>query len=235
MTLGQRSGRNACTLASRFAEIWRETADAGRWLGLAANTEGRRRACRVARAARRQDALEDDDRVGAETQMRDAHGFDGGRDRARIDEVYVLAHSPQRDVRAERFGVERDLSAAKLGAYALAECQQRRSTGADPQPDHPRSAGRRKTARPVHLDVERGNGGRGGLDSGGHIGELLVQRPPEERQRDVQELGFYASQRRKIRCAAECRFGDLGGEWERDEESYPRRLEPRGVRLVSDK
>ena len=32
----------------------------------------------------------------------------------------------------------------------------------------------------------------------------------------------------KIRRAAEDRFGDLGWEWERDEEPYPRRLEPCG-------
>jgi hypothetical protein len=51
----------------------------------------------------------------------------------------------------------------------------------------------------------------------------------------VHELRLHASERGKIRGAAECRFRDLGGEWERDEEPYPRRLEPCGVCLVRDK
>jgi hypothetical protein len=44
----------------------------------------------------------------------------------------------------------------------------------------------------------------------------------------VQQLGLDATQRRKSRGAAERRFGDLSGEWQRDEEPYPRRLEPCG-------
>jgi hypothetical protein len=50
----------------------------------------------------------------------------------------------------------------------------------------------------------------------------------------MHQLGLHAAQRRKVWCAAERRFGDLDREWERDEESYPRRLEPGGVDLVSD-
>ena len=167
--------------------------------------------------------------------MRDAHGLDGGCDRARIDELDVLADSPERDVRAERFRVERDLATGELNSYSLAERQQRRSAGADPQPNHPRPAGRRKAARSVQLNVECGHRGRGSLTGCGHVSEPLVGRSAQERQGDVHELGFDATQRGEIRCAAECRLGDLGGEWERDEDSYPRRLEPRGVRLLSDK
>jgi hypothetical protein len=59
-------------------------------------------------------------------------------------------------------------------------------------------------------------------------------RLPEERQRDVHELRLHATKRRKVRGAAKRRLGDLGCKWERDEEPYPRRLEPCGVRLVSD-
>src|SRR5437773_7996717 len=51
----------------------------------------------------------------------------------------------------------------------------------------------------------------------------------------MHELRLYASKSGQVRSAAECRLGDLGGKWERDEEPYPRRLEPRGVRLVRDK
>ena len=51
----------------------------------------------------------------------------------------------------------------------------------------------------------------------------------------MHELRLYASKSGQVRSAAECRLGDLGGEWERDEEPYARRLEPRGVRLVRDK
>src|SRR5687767_12454178 len=38
-----------------------------------------------------------------------------------------------------------------------------------------------------------------------------------------------------IRRAAEHRLGDLGGEWERDEEAYARRLEPCGLYFVHNK
>jgi len=51
----------------------------------------------------------------------------------------------------------------------------------------------------------------------------------------VHQLGSHTAQRGKLRRAAERRFGDLDREWKRDEESYPRRLEPGGLDLVSDK
>src|SRR5437773_12397614 len=50
----------------------------------------------------------------------------------------------------------------------------------------------------------------------------------------MHELRLYASKSGQVRSAAERRLGDLGGKWERDEEPYPRRLEPRRVRLVRD-
>ena len=205
------------------------------WLGLASHAQGRGRARRIPRTPRRQHALEHDHGVRAETQMRDAHRFDGGGDRARIGQLNVLAHSSERDVGAERLGVEWDLAAGELGAYPLADGQQRGSTGTDPDPDHPGSTGRRKAACPVQLDIERGHGRGGCLNGRGNVSELLVGRSAEERERDVHELGLHTAQRREVRRAAERRLGDLGGEWQRDEESYPRRLEPRGVRLVSDK
>jgi hypothetical protein len=166
--------------------------------------------------------------------MWDAHRLDRGRDRSRIDERDVLADAPERDVRTEGLGVERDLVTAKLTPHAVAESQHRRGAGADPQPDDPRPAGRWKTARVVQLDVERRDRSRGCLDRGAHVSEPLFGRLPQEGQGDVHELRPHSSERGKIRGAAEHRLGDLGGEWERDEEPYPRRLERGGVRLVRD-
>ncbi len=147
----------------------------------------------------------------------------------------ILLDATERDVCAKRLGVEGDLAPRELGPNALAEREQRVRAGAYPQPHHPRTTRRRKAAGPVELDVERGNASRGGLGCRGHGRELLGGRPPDERQRHVHELGLHASKRGKVRRAAERRLCDLGGEWERDEEPYPRRLEPCGVGLVRDK
>jgi len=135
---------------------------------------------------------------------------------------------------AERLVVEPDRAAAKLGPNVLAEGQEVRSPGADPEPHHPWTAVRRKATRTVQLDVECCDAARGRLDRGGHIGESVVKGFTQEGKRDVHELRLHAAKRGKVRGAAECRLSDLGWEWERDEEPYPRRLEPCGVRLVSD-
>lgn len=167
--------------------------------------------------------------------MRDAHRLDAGRDRSRVHDRDVLTSAPKCDVRAHWLTVKRDLAPAELGAYAVTEREHRRRASPDPQPYDPRPAGRRKAAGAVELDVERGDVLGSGLGRSGHVSEPLHRSGAKERQRDVHELRFHAAQRGKIRHAAECRFGYLDGEWERDEEPYPRRLEPGGVRLVRDK
>jgi hypothetical protein len=166
--------------------------------------------------------------------MRKTHRFHGRRDRARVNEVDVLPSAPDRDVRAQWFVIESDRAVAKLGANALAERQQVRRTRTDPKPNDSRTAGGRKAPGTIELDVERPHAARGCLDRRGHVSKPLVRCLTEERQSDVHELRLHAAKRGQIRGAAECRLGDLGWKWERDEEPYPRRLEPCGVRLVSD-
>ena len=166
--------------------------------------------------------------------MRKTHRLHRRRDRTRVHKVDVLTNASDRDMRTERFVVEPDRAAAKLDANVLAQRQQVRRAGTDPEPDHSRSAGGWKTTGAVKFDVECVDAARGCLGGGGHIIEPLVGCLTEERQRDVHELRLHATKRGKVRCAAERCLGDLGWKWERDEEPYPRRLEPRGVRLVSD-
>ena len=203
--------------------------------GRAPEAKPRARTRGVPGAPRRQDALEDDYSVDAEAQARDAHRFHPGGDRARVHQRDVVASAPERDVRPERLGIESDLVPRELGAHALADRQHARRTGADPQPHHARSSRWRKSTRVVELDVERGHSGRRGLDRSRDVREPLFGGLPDERQRHVHELRLHAPKSGQVRSAAECRLGDLGGEWERDEEPYARRLEPRGVRLVRDK
>ena len=223
---------NACTLAC--SPLRRASWHCPSALGTPSQPQGNGRARRVLRAAWREATLEHDDAVSAEPQMWKTHGLHGCRDRTCVHEINVLANAPDRDVRPQRFVVEPDGAAAKLGANVLAERQQVRRAGTDPEPDDSRTAGRRKAAGTVQLDVERGDTSRGCLGRCGHISQPLIRGFTEERQRDVHELRLHAAKRGKVRGAAECRLGDLGWEWERDEEPYPRRLEPCGVRLVSD-
>ena len=201
---------------------------------LFADAQRRTRAGRVSRASWRENALEHDKSVGAEAKVRDPHGLDSGGDRARIHERDVLANAAQRDVRAERLLVECDLATTQLRAKALPEREDRRSTGAHPEPDDAGTTRIWKAPGPVELDVESSDLAHRGLRRGGHIREPLVGRLAQECERDVHQLRLHAAQSRKIRDRAECRLGDLGREWERDEEPYPRRLEPCGVSLVSD-
>jgi len=172
--------------------------------------------------------------------MRDAHGFDRCRDRSRVHQRHVFAGAGEGDVRAERFSVERDVSTSKLGADPLPQGEHGWGAHADPKPHDTRLSGRRESARVVDLEIERGNAARGRLDRGRNVSEPVVGCLAEEGECHVHQLRLHATQRRKIRRAAERRFGDLGGEWERDEEPYPRRLEPRGsqpcgLRLVRNK
>ena len=172
--------------------------------------------------------------------MWDAHGFDGCRDGPRVDERHVLASAGERDVRAERFPIERGVSTCELGADPLPQSEHGRGARADPKPHDTRLSGRREAARVVDLDIERSDAARGRLDRGRDVNEPLVGCLAEEGERDVHQLRFHATERGKIRRAAERRFCDLGGEWERDEEPYPRRLEPCGdqpcgLRLVHKK
>ena len=166
--------------------------------------------------------------------MRKTHRLHGRRDRARINEIDVLANASDRDVRPQRFVVERDRAATKFGANVLADRQQVRRARTKAEPNDTRSAGGWKATRTVQLDVERGDAARRCLGRGGDVSEPLVRCLTKERQRDMHELRLHAAKRGEIRGAAERRLGDLGWKWERDEEPYPRRLEPCGVRLVSD-
>jgi hypothetical protein len=166
--------------------------------------------------------------------MRKTHRLDGRSDRSRVHDVDVLSSASDRHMRAERFVVESDGAAAKLDTDLLTQREQLRRAGTDPQPDDSRSAGGRKATGAVELDVERGDAARSHLDGGGHVSEPLVWCLTEERQGDVHELRLHATKRRKVRGTAKRRLGDLGWNWERDEEPYLRRLEPCGVRLVSD-
>ena len=202
-------------------------------LGGAADPERHDRPRCVLRATRREATLEHDKVVRAEPQMRKTHRLHGRGDRARINEVNVLANASDRDVRAQRFVVETDRASAKLGANVLAERQQVWRARTKAKPDDTRTAGRRKATGTVQLDVERGDAARGCLGRSGHVSEPLVGRLTEERERDVHEFRLDAMQRGKVRGAAERCLGDLRWKWERDEEPYPRRLEPCGVRLVS--
>ena len=128
--------------------------------------------------------------------MRKTHRFHSRRDRARVDEIDVLANAPDRDVRPQWFVIESDRAAAKLGANALAERQQVRRTRTDPKPNDSRSAGGGKATGTVQLDVEGGHAARGCLDRRGHISKPLVRCLTEEGQRDVRELRLHASKRR---------------------------------------
>jgi hypothetical protein len=166
--------------------------------------------------------------------MRKTHRLHRRRDRTRVHEVDVLTNAPDRHMRAQGFVVESNGAAAKLGANVLAKCQQVRRTGTEAKPDDSWTTGGREATGTVQLDVERGDAARGCLGRSGHISEPLVGSLTEERQRDVHELRLHATKRGKVRGATERRLGDLGWKWERDEEPYPRRLEPCGVRLVSD-
>jgi len=166
--------------------------------------------------------------------VRDSHGLDSGGDRARIHERDVLPNAAQGDVRAEGLLVECDLATTELRAEALPERENGRSTGAHPEPDNAGTTGIRKAPRPIELDVESSDLAHRGLRRGGHIREPLVGRLAQECERDVHQLRLHTAQRGKIRDRAECRLGNLGREWQRDEEPYPRRLEPCGVSLVSD-
>jgi hypothetical protein len=166
--------------------------------------------------------------------VRKTHRFHGRRDRARVNEVDVLANASDRHMCAEWFVVESDGAAAKLDANVLAQGQQVRSAGTDPKPDDSRSAGGREATGAIQLDVECGDAARGSLGRGDRVSEPLVRCLTKESQRDVHELRLHAAKRGKVRGAAERRLSDLGWKWERDEEPYPRRLEPCGVRLVSD-
>ena len=167
--------------------------------------------------------------------MWDAHGFDGCRDGPRVDERHVLASAGERDVRAERFPIERGVSTCELGADPLPQSEHGRGARADPKPHDTRLSGRREAARVVDLDIERGDVARGRLDRDRDVSETLDGCLAKEGERHVHQLRFHATQRGKIRRAAERRLGDLGGEWERDEEPYTRRLEPDGLRLVRNK
>jgi hypothetical protein len=199
-----------------------------------AHAQRRARARCVSRASWRENALEHDKGVGSEAKVRDSHGLDSGGDRARIHERDVLANAAQRDVRAEGLLVECDVATTQLRAEALPEREDGRSAGADPEPDDAGTTRIRKAPRPVELDVEGSHLAHRGLRRGSHLREPLVGRLAQECESDVHQLRFYATQSRKIRDRAECLLGDLGREWERDEEPYPRRLEPCGVSLVSD-
>jgi hypothetical protein len=164
-----------------------------------------------------------------------AHRLGGGRDRSGIDERDILTNAPDRHVRPKRFAVEGDVATAKLGANALPERQHRLGACTDPEVDDPRPTGRRKTARAVQLHIERGHGSRCGFDGSSRVGEPFIRRSAEERERHVHELRLHAPERGKIRRTTERRLGDLDREWECDEKPYPRRLEPCGLDLVSDK
>lgn len=167
--------------------------------------------------------------------MRKTHRLDRGGDRTCVDELDILPGAPDGHVRAQRFAIERDRASAQLGADVLAQREEVRGAGADTKPNDARAAGRWEAAGTVQLDVERGDPACRRVDRGGHVREALVRCLAEERQSDVHQLRLHATKRGKVRSAAERRLGDLGWKWERDEEPYPRRLEPCGVSLVSDK
>jgi len=167
--------------------------------------------------------------------MRDAHGFDRCRNGASVHERHVLADASESDVRAERLSVERDLATPQLRTDPLSESEQGWSSRADAEPDDTRPIGGREAAGVVDLYVERGDLARGGLSRVGHSDESRLGHLAEKGQRHVHELGPHATERGELWGAAERRLGDLGGEWERDEEPYPGRLERCGDRLVRDK
>ena len=160
--------------------------------------------------------------------MRDAHCLDRGSDRSRVHQRHVLADTAERDVRTQRFSVKRDVTTRELGTNALPKSENGWRASADTEPNDARLATGWESAGMVDLDVERGHTARGRLDRAGHVSQALVGSRSEEGERHVHQLRFHATERGKIRRAAEHRFRDLGGEWERDEEPYPRRLEPRG-------
>jgi len=226
---------NACTLACRSVASSRlSSSPVVAVLGTASYPQRHDRARCVLRAAWREAALEHNDAVRTEPQMRKAHRLHRGCDRARVHNANVLANASDRHVRAKRFVVEPDRAMAELGTNALAERQQVRRARSDPEPNDTRTTGRRKATGTIKLDVERGHAARCSLHGCSRVSEPLVGCLPEERQRDVHELRLHAAKRGKVRGAAECCLGDFGWKWERDEEPYARRLEPCGVRLVSD-
>ena len=182
-------------------------------LRAASNAQWNGRARCVLRAARGEAALEHDHAVGTESQMRKTHRFHGRRDRARVNEVDILANASDRHMRAERFVVEPDRPAPKLGANVLAKGQQVRRAGTEAKPDDSRTTRGREATGAVKLDVERGDAARGCLGRGDHVSEPLVGNLTEERQRDVHELRLHATKRGKVRGAAERRLGDLGWKW----------------------
>jgi hypothetical protein len=159
--------------------------------------------------------------------MWDAHRLHRRRDRSRIGDRSVLADAPERDMCPERLGIEGDLATAELGANALTELEERGRTCTDSHPDDARFAGSRKAARAIQLDIEGGDSTRGRLDRGLRIIKALVGGLSQKGERDVHQLRLHATDGGKIRSAAERRFSDFGGEWQRDEEPYPRRLELR--------
>lgn len=166
--------------------------------------------------------------------MRHAHSLGRGGDRTRVDQRDVVANAPERYVRAKGLAVELELTAAELRSNTLAESDHRRRAGADPQVHDSWTPGCREPAWAIEFRVEGGHGGGGRLDGGGHVRQPIIGSRAEEGERHVHELGLHAAQGGEIGHAAERRFSDLGGEWQRDEDPYPRRLEPGGLDLVSD-
>ncbi len=158
--------------------------------------------------------------------MRDAHGLGRSRDGPRVFRGHIRASAGEADVRAEWLSVERDLPSCQLGADPVPESEQRRGARAHPKPDNTRFSGRGEPAGVVDLDVEGRDAARSCLDRSRYVSKF--GRLTEEGERDVHQFRLHATQRVKIRRAAERRFCDLRGKWERDEEPYPRRLEPAG-------
>src|SRR5687767_2887684 len=183
---------HSALVADAWLEAWRVKKVVQEDFQLA-DAEGRPRARCVPRPARRKDALEDDRRVGSEAQMRDAHGFDRGRDGAGVDNSHVLADAAEGDVRAERLSVERDLAARQLGTDPLPKSEHGRSAGADPEPGDTWLATGRKSAGVVELDVERGDAARCCLDRSRHVSQALVERWSEEGEGDMHQLRFHAT------------------------------------------
>src|SRR5688500_8477411 len=124
---------HSALVADAWLEAWRVKKVVQEDFQLA-DAEGRPRARCVPRPARREDALEDDRRVGSEAQTRDAHGFDRGRDGPGVDNSHILADAAEGDVRAQRLSVECDLATCQLGTHPLPKSQHGRRSGADPEP-----------------------------------------------------------------------------------------------------
>ena len=160
--------------------------------------------------------------------MRDAHRFDRGCDGPGVDNTHIFADTAEGDMRAERLSVECDLATCQLGTYPLPQSEHGRSAGTDPEPSDTWLTTVWKSSGVVDLDIERGDAARRRLHRAGHVSHPLVASRAEEGEGDMQQLRLHATQRGKIRRAAEHCLSDLGRERERDEEPYTRRLEPRG-------